>query len=192
VVADRSRSQNAEGALLGGFSLQLAFCSGTSPGCRTKRCSEREPADSLRTKSNILGGWLPSLTFAFGDRRYVKKLTAKQWMAALLVSFLITGSLWSLAMTYFLYLQIPSEFSVHREDRWAIDQFHTIATNAFFGALTSGLILGICLPIAYKWSRKRRKEMMSGPNAEPAGAPNGGPTVLLGNSGVTEGPPSVT
>jgi hypothetical protein len=31
------------------------------------RCSEREPADSLRDKSNVIGGWLPSLTFAFGQ-----------------------------------------------------------------------------------------------------------------------------
>ncbi len=31
---------------------------------RTRRCSEREPADSLRDKSNVIGGWLPSLTFA--------------------------------------------------------------------------------------------------------------------------------
>lgn len=30
------------------------------------RSSEREPADSLRDKSNVIGGWLPSLTFAFG------------------------------------------------------------------------------------------------------------------------------
>src|SRR5437879_6222211 len=28
------------------------------------RSSEREPADSFRDKSNIIGGWLPSLTFA--------------------------------------------------------------------------------------------------------------------------------
>ncbi len=28
------------------------------------RCSEREPADSRRHKWNIIGGWLPSLTFA--------------------------------------------------------------------------------------------------------------------------------
>jgi len=32
--------------------------------CRTRRCSEREPADSLRDKFNVTGGWLPSLTFA--------------------------------------------------------------------------------------------------------------------------------
>jgi hypothetical protein len=29
---------------------------------RTRRCSEREPADSLRYKFNAIGGWLPSLT----------------------------------------------------------------------------------------------------------------------------------
>ena len=33
---------------------------------RTRRCSEREPADSLRDKFNVIGGWLPSLTFSFG------------------------------------------------------------------------------------------------------------------------------
>jgi hypothetical protein len=35
---------------------------------RTKRCSEREPADSLRDKSNVIGGWLPSLTFTLGGK----------------------------------------------------------------------------------------------------------------------------
>src|SRR5262249_31539159 len=33
---------------------------------RTRRCSEREPAVSLRDKLNVTGGWLPSLAFAFG------------------------------------------------------------------------------------------------------------------------------
>jgi hypothetical protein len=32
---------------------------------RTSQSSEREPADSLRDESNVIGGWLPSLTFAF-------------------------------------------------------------------------------------------------------------------------------
>ncbi|MFT5491977.1 MAG: hypothetical protein ACI8V5_002342 [Limisphaerales bacterium] len=38
----------------------------TSRPCwaHTRRRSEREPADSLRHKSNVIGGWLPSLTFA--------------------------------------------------------------------------------------------------------------------------------
>ena len=31
-----------------------------------KRSCEREPADSLRDKSNVIVGWLPSLTFALG------------------------------------------------------------------------------------------------------------------------------
>jgi uncharacterized protein len=30
-----------------------------------ERSSEQEPADSLSDKSNVIGGWLPSLTFAF-------------------------------------------------------------------------------------------------------------------------------
>ena len=32
----------------------------------TRRCSEREPADSLGDKFNARGGWLPSLTYALG------------------------------------------------------------------------------------------------------------------------------
>jgi hypothetical protein len=30
-----------------------------------KTVQRREPADWLRDKSNVMGGWLPSLTFAF-------------------------------------------------------------------------------------------------------------------------------
>ena len=122
----------------------------------------------------------------------MKTLTRKQWMVALLVSLLITGSFWSLAITYFLYLRIPTGFSVHKEDRWAIEQFSAIATNAFFGALTSGLVLGICLPIAYRWIRGRSREVAGGSNAEPAAPPNGGPATPVGSSGVAEGPPSVS
>ncbi len=36
--------------------------------CPNGRSSEREPADSLRDKSNVIGGWLPSLTFFVGRR----------------------------------------------------------------------------------------------------------------------------
>jgi hypothetical protein len=41
----------------------------------TRRYSEREPADSLRDKFNVIGGWLPSLTFTFaatGDSAIAK------------------------------------------------------------------------------------------------------------------------
>jgi len=34
----------------------------------TKRGSEREPADSLRDKFNVIGGWFPPLTFALGSK----------------------------------------------------------------------------------------------------------------------------
>ena len=33
-----------------------------------ERCSEREPAESLTDKWNVIGGWLPSLTLALGGR----------------------------------------------------------------------------------------------------------------------------
>ena len=39
-------------------------------GVLTRRSSEREPADSLTGKSSVIGGWLPSLTFAFGAARF--------------------------------------------------------------------------------------------------------------------------
>ena len=35
----------------------------------TRQCDEREPADSHRDKSNVTGGWLPSLTSAFGNMK---------------------------------------------------------------------------------------------------------------------------
>jgi len=37
-----------------------------------ERSSEREPADSLRDKANVIGGWLPSLTIRLcGERESV-------------------------------------------------------------------------------------------------------------------------
>ncbi len=44
--------------------------------CRTRRSSEREPADPLTDKSNVIGGWLPTewassqgLSYSLIDRR---------------------------------------------------------------------------------------------------------------------------
>ena len=42
-------------------------------GHRTIRCRDREPAVSRRHKWKIIGGWLPSLTFAF-DHEMMKKI----------------------------------------------------------------------------------------------------------------------
>jgi len=50
----------------------------TKRRCRTRRCSEREPADSLRNGSNVIGGWLSSLTFTLGIIRALPPLAAAE------------------------------------------------------------------------------------------------------------------
>jgi hypothetical protein len=122
----------------------------------------------------------------------MKKLTRKQWLVALLVSLLIAGSLCNLAIAYFICLPMASAFRLHKEDQWAVEQFHVLATSAFFIALTSGLILGICLPIAYRWGRGGKRGLVGNSDAEPGAAPNGGPATPPGISGVMDGPPSVS
>ena len=41
----------------------------------SKRCSEREPAVSLRYKFNAAGGWLPSLTVLLGEQSDVMRVS---------------------------------------------------------------------------------------------------------------------
>ena len=122
----------------------------------------------------------------------MNKLTRKQWLVVLLVSFLIAVSLFNLAIAYFICLPVASGFQLHKEDQWAVEQFHILATESFVIALTSGLILGVCLPIAYRWVRRGTKGLAGGSNAEPGAPPNGGPATLSGKSGVAQGPPSVS
>ena len=38
----------------------------------SRRSGEREPAGSLRDKPNVIGGWLPSLTFCVGAKKNMK------------------------------------------------------------------------------------------------------------------------
>ena len=47
------------------------YAPGSSSKGPTRRYSEREPADSPRDKSNVIGGWLPSLTLSFWPRHHV-------------------------------------------------------------------------------------------------------------------------
>src|SRR5262245_2121705 len=68
---------------------------------------------------------------SFGKRGYMRTLTRKEWLVAFFVSLLIVGSLWSLAMTYFLYLPTFASITVHREDRPVVAQLHSVATNSF-------------------------------------------------------------
>lgn len=105
----------------------------------------------------------------------MKRLTLKQWMVALTVGLLIIVSLGNLALTYFVYLRLASTFSVHKEDQWAIEQFHIIASNAFFTALTSGLLLGICLPMAYMRVTRGRRGLPDVSKTEPSTGPNAAP-----------------
>jgi hypothetical protein len=47
---------------------QTSSRGGRDEGSPTRRCSEREPADSLRDKLNVIGGWFPSLTYTLGQK----------------------------------------------------------------------------------------------------------------------------
>ena len=121
----------------------------------------------------------------------MKNPTLMRWVVGLLLSLLITGSLLSLAITYFLYLPMLSRLPVRGDDRWVIERASTIATGVFFRALISGLILGICLPVAYRWAKSRR-EVLGATSAEPGAAPNGGPATPSANPNAREWPPSVS
>ena len=52
---------------------------------RTRRSSEREPADSLRDKWNVRGGWLPSLTGALE----MKSTRRKNLLGMILLGILV-------------------------------------------------------------------------------------------------------
>ena len=84
-------------------------------GAEQRRCSEPEPADSLRDKSNVIGGWLPSLTFAFGGERTPGCLNRRQRRArsrtrssVCSVSSCGIGSLRSIARLTRIFLSVPS------------------------------------------------------------------------------------
>jgi len=57
---------------------------------RTRRCSEREPADSLKDEFNVIGGWLPSLTFALYEMSAV--LCSRRWLLASGVLVIVLGA----------------------------------------------------------------------------------------------------
>jgi hypothetical protein len=43
-----------------------------------KRCSEREPADSLRDKFNVIGGWLIAIPELFIEARRARRSCSPQ------------------------------------------------------------------------------------------------------------------
>ena len=58
---------------------------------------------------------------------------------------------------------------------------------AHSGSYLTGIVGGLALSLL-TW----RRRLAVTPNGEPAASPNGGPTMPFGNSGVREGPPSVS
>jgi hypothetical protein len=71
---------------------------------------------------------------------------------------------------------------------WAVAG--AVATRDFGQVLTGSLLLGVLAVVLHGFVRFRpfsRTQI-----AEPGAAPNGGPATRLGNSGVAQGPPSVS
>ena len=77
-------------------------CSDEKRHGRTRRCSEREPADSLRDKSNVIDGWLPSLTFALGGYYMSRHLPTLRGWAALMLAVIGTFSYPLMLPPYFV------------------------------------------------------------------------------------------
>jgi hypothetical protein len=53
----------------------------------TRGWSEREPAHSLRDRSNVIGGWLPSLTFKFAFTSVKRLVIAGGLILAVVIAF---------------------------------------------------------------------------------------------------------
>ena len=62
---------------------------------RTHRCSEPEPAGSPTDKSNVSGGWLRSLTYAFGERSVMKRT-----LLTILITALVTSVFWQVWFSF--------------------------------------------------------------------------------------------
>lgn len=74
--------------------------------------------------------------------------------------------------------------------RWQPLSWESEFTGYHLVAMAGGVGVYL-LGRAYVIRQWRRGHGVSNDNAEPCAAPNGGPATQLGNSGVTEGPPSV-
>jgi hypothetical protein len=67
------------------------------------------------------------------------------------------------------------------------DAIYHSAQACYFAGLIGGATLGLAVPIYVRMCRRTRQKP-----AELGAPPNGGPATRLGNSGATEGPPSVS
>ena len=133
-------------------------------------------------KFNVLGGWLPSLTFTFGIStlmKVLKRVVAAIGIAMGVGSLLCAGSWWRFVSVG----PFPSG-SIHTEHGDIPFVWRGEMTWKEYAFVATLAIFGIALIVAsYRFGFRRRAE---------GAAPNGGPATRAGNSGAKEGPPLVS
>ena len=87
-----------------------------------------------------------------------QSLTAKEFLRVLPVSLLIAASAWTLVIIFLLVLPTFSSVPVHREDREVVEKLHALATWIVVISTFCGAALGISVPIAIRWGRKRWRD----------------------------------
>ena len=103
------------------------------------------------------------------------------WMFAVAALFGVIGFATSRDGIFHLVEPLASRVPAGKHTAFLIDGW------AHSGSYLAGIIGGVVLCI-FTWRRRATRPR----NGELAAAPNGGPTELLANSGVTGGPPSVS
>jgi hypothetical protein len=86
--------------------------------------------------------------------------------------------------------QIDRDFGREVATHW-VPEGPAVVAMAFFGWFYAGITVLLALLVRRVVHRSGLRGFQTN-DAEPAGAPNGGPATRVGNSGTTEGPPSVT
>jgi hypothetical protein len=144
----------------------------------------------------------PSLTFAFGNK--TMKLTAKEsklverlrkhdrrWRLTRWV--LIIGGVALIAVWAWM-LRYVFDSTEDSRDKEAALLLHAFAyPKVLFGMIIGALMIAFALRDWYgSPTRTLLLRLLEEHQAEPFAPPNGGPATPRGNSGVTEGPPSVS
>jgi ABC-type nickel/cobalt efflux system permease component RcnA len=136
---------------------------------------------------NVTDGWLPSLTFTFGASPLMnaKYSLARMVFGSSALAFFGLAA-WVFVATL-LSIGRPQETDLRIPPWWV-------------GVALAFLVAAVGCLFAWRWrywNRMARRVQARdqgefSQHAEPAAAPNGGPATPVGDSGVTEGPPSVS
>jgi hypothetical protein len=100
---------------------------------------------------------MPEL-WTLGGYTHMQTLTPKQFFRALPISLAIVVSIVTLTMVFLLVLPSFSSVSVHRDDRAVVEELRHLATWMVVITALCGAALGACIPMAIRWTNKRRKE----------------------------------